>query len=145
MKDLKTYVNESIFDTEDYIDNLDWVTVDFQSLIDAKSEEEYNKMFYLLQLRVKNEGKVVPTKNGWLPLREINKRYIFFDDSEKYIRYGTLTSSYYNTWNNTKCSNLKSPRGMRDYTHPIDSVLPVVYYIPDSLKKSYNKAIKTIR
>ena len=46
MKDLKTYINESIFDEEDYIDNLDWVTVDFQSLIDAKSEEEYNKMFY---------------------------------------------------------------------------------------------------
>lgn len=144
MKNLKTYIIESIFDEEDYIDNLDWVTVDFQSLIDAKSEEEYNKMFYLLQLRVKNEGKVVPTKNGWLP-REMNKQYIFFCDTDKYIRYGTSTSSYYNTWNNTKCSNLKSPRGMRDYTHPIDSVLPVVYYIPDSLKRSYNKVIKTIQ
>lgn len=145
MKDLKTYINESIFDEEDYIDNLDWVTVDFQSLIGAKSEEEYNRIFYLLQLRAKNEGGVVPTKNGWLPLREMNRRYIFFDDSKKYVRYGTKTVSYYNTWNSTKCSNLKSPRGMRDYTHPYDSVLPVVYYIPDSLNKSYNKAIKIIQ
>lgn len=144
MKDLSSYINESIFDEENQIDDLDWVTVDFQSLIDAKSEEEYNRMFYLLQLRVKNEGKVVPTKDGWLP-REMNKRYIFFCDAYKYIRYGTKTVSYYNTWNSTKCSNLKSPRGMTDYTHPISLVLPVVYYIPDSLKKSYNKAIKTMQ
>ena len=144
MKNLKEYISESIFDIEDNINDLDWVTVDFQSLIDAKSEEEYNRMFYLLQLRIKNEGRVVPTKNGWLP-REMNKQYIFFCDTDKYIRYGTSTSSYYNTWNNIKCSNLKSPRGMRDYTHPIDSVLPVVYYIPDSLKRSYNKAIKIIQ
>ena len=144
MKDLKTYINESIFNVEDNIDNLNWVAVDFQSLIDAKSEEEYNKMFYLLQLRVKNEGKVVPITNGWLP-REMNKKYIFFRDAHKYIRYGTSESSYYNTWNNNKCSNLKSPSGMRVYTYTLSSEKPVVYYIPDSLKKSYNKAIKTIQ
>jgi hypothetical protein len=144
MKELKEYIYEGIFDEEDQIDDLDWVTVDFQTLINAKSEDEYNRAFHLLELKVKNEGGIVGTKGGWLP-RENNKRYIFFVDAYKYIRYGTKSQSYYNTWNNTKCSNLQSPRGMRDYTHPCSTALPIVYYIPDSLKKSYNKAIKTIQ
>lgn len=149
MKDLKKYISEGIFDEEDQIDDLDWVNVDFQSLIDSKTEDEFIRKTELLELHCKNKGGLVPMLGGlWLPMREVNKKYImFYKGDVRRVRYGTKTQSYICNWNRTYVSNVQAPRGMRDYTHlqANNNKISEVYYIPDSLKKSYNKAIKTIQ
>lgn len=147
MKDLYSILKEGIFDEEKNLNDLDWVTTDFQSLINSETEDEFIRNVELLELHCKNQGGLVPMKGVWLPMRETNKQYImFFKGDVKRVRYGTKSRSYICYWNKTFVTNFQAPRGMRDYTHlQVNNSIPEVYYIPSSLKKSYNKVIKTIQ
>lgn len=156
MKDLKLYINESIFDEEDQLNELDCFGVDLQTLFNAKSEEEFNKLYELLKKRVEKEGKLVKLKHDYLLPHEPRKIYIIFrSDTEKNmgfpnrIMYGTAESSYRMVWNKRakySVSNLQWSGGMRVVITSIqDDNGKKVYYLPDSLKKSYNKVIKMMR
>lgn len=153
MKDLNSYINESIFDEEDQLDELDCFGVDLQTLFSAKSEEEFNELYALLKKRVEKEGKLVKLKHDYLLPHEPRKTYIIFrSDTEKTmgfpnrVIYGTAGSSYRMAWNKHYVCNLQWSGGMRTAVANIqDDNGKKVYYLPDSLKKSYNKAIKTMQ
>lgn len=153
MKDLNSYINESIFDEEDQLDELDCFGVDLQTLFSAKSEEEFNELYELLKKRVEKEGKLVKLKHDYLLPHEPRKTYIIFrSNTEKTmgfpnrVIYGTAGTSYRMAWNKHYVSNLQWSGGMRTAVANIqDDNGKKVYYLPDSLKKGYNKVIKIMK
>ena len=56
MKDLTTYINEGIFDEEENLNDLDWYSVTLETLKNAKTEEEFNKYFDILEMCVKKSS-----------------------------------------------------------------------------------------
>lgn len=153
MKELRTYISEGIFDEEDQLNELDCFGVDLQTLLNAKSEEDFNNLYELLKKRVEKEGKLVKLRHDYLLPHEPRKTYIIFrSDTEKTmgfpnrVIYGTAGTSYRMAWNKHYVSNLQWSGGMRTAVANIqDDNGKKVYYLPDSLKKSYNKVIKIMQ
>jgi hypothetical protein len=151
MKDLSIYIEESIFDIDDNVDSMDWVVATFQSLIDASNEEEFNLQYDLFKKKIENEATPVKLRHDlWLP-HEPRKIYMMFTSDDelkigipKKVTYGTSSTAYRLAMGKNKPSNLQWTSGMFDQVRQAMGDKKV-YYLPDSLKKSYNKAIKTMQ
>lgn len=151
MKDLSVYIEESIFDIEDNVKSMDYVITTFQSLIEASNEDEFDFQYDLFKKKIENEATPVKLRHDlWLP-HEPRKIYIMFTSDDelkiglpKKVTYGTSSAAYRLAMGKNRPSNLRWTSGMFDQVRQAMGDKKV-YYLPESLKKSYNKAIKTMQ
>ena len=168
MKDLITYINEGIFDEEENLNDLetknlyesimdmddtdlDYVNSDLLDLFNSKSEDEWNRRWDYLRLRLLNNGEIAPKdyrgylqkKPGRLYIRMYQASY---DKTLKIIQLGKDTNGYIFGWNrgaNKVILNQSRYIRFRDnYLNSKQYAGYQLYILPNDLKKSYREIIK---
>ena len=141
MRQLKDIL-EGIFDIDKNISKLDWEDIDLVSILDIKTQEDWDIAYFVLKSKTNSESKItksVKDSSGKNVLYfEKGAIYIDFEDKFKRICIGTYDKTYgiafkgdrVDIWGNVL------GYGRLDY----DRYRP--YYMPKSLLQSYKKAIK---
>ena len=138
MKDLYTYIDESIFDEKEQLVDLDWGKEDFESLYLAKKESSFKHSSKILQAKCNSEsGKIVDRKG---PIYTIDDKKIFIAfpiDRFPSILVGKGFHTYIITWTRNKVE-------VKYIAHnPIYQSLNMsyynAYYLPKSLESSYER------
>ena len=147
MKDLITYINESIFDEEENLKDLDWEDVDLETLRNAKTEEEFNKYFDILEKVVtKKSDLAVLNKDGYIE-KERGMKYISFSPGRRKsglsreLFYGTYSTAYVIEWGTDRRNGIYTPQVINTKFHaPFGKLHPTTflpYYLPKYLDKSF--------
>ena len=149
MKNLQDVINESIFDMDDR--SLDYATSDLIDMLNNKSEEEWNKRWDYLRLRLTNNGEKAPKDQyGYLQKKQgrvyIRLYRVSYDNTIKSMHFGRDTDGYILGWN--RRAN-KVTLGQSRYIRFRDANLNSkeydeypLYILPNDLKKSYRELIK---
>lgn len=149
MKDLKEIITESIFDMDDSA--LDLLKDDLINMFNSRSEDEWNKRWDILRLKLKNTGEIAPKdRYGHLQKKQgriyIRLYQVLYDKTLKAIHFGRDTDGYIIGWN--KRAN-KVTLDQNRYIRFRDSNLNSkeydeypLYILPNDLKKSYRELIK---
>ena len=142
MKTLETYLNESIFDIDKNASKLDWEDIDLVSILDIKTQEDWDNAYFALRSKTNSESKIAksvedfPGKN--ILYFEKGAIYIDFEDEFKRIGIGTYDKTYGIAFKGDRVDIWRNALGYGrlnyDKFHP--------YYMPKSLLQSYKKAIK---
>lgn len=131
--------------------SLDYVTSDLIDMFDSKSEEEWNKRWDYLRLRLTNNGeKASKDQYGYLQKKQgrvyIRLYQVSYDKTLKSIQLGKDTDGYIFGWN--RRAN-KATLGQSKYIRFRNSNLNSkeydeypLYILPNDLKKSYREIIK---
>lgn len=140
MKDLTTYINEGIFDEEENLNDLDWYSVTLETLRNAKSEEEFNKYFDILEMCVKKCSSQAQEGPDHYIVREQSKRYISFSPFRRKhglyreLIYGTYSGSFCMYWSKRRVINgLCGLQGFKK----LNPTNYEPYYLPKYLDKSF--------
>lgn len=155
MKDLITYINEGIFDEEENLNDLDWYNVTLETLRNAKTEEEFNKYYDILEMCVKKSSSRAPEGPVNYMVKEQGKRYISFLPSrrkrglDRELIYGTYNGSFCMYWGKKINGHFKEGavnalcgiQGFRNYK--LSQYEP--YYLPKYLDKSFKLMLRKAR
>ena len=147
MKDLTTYINEGIFDEEENLNDLDWYSVTLETLRNAKTEEEFNKYFDILEMCVKKSSSQAPEGPDHYIVREQSKRYISFSPSRRKhglyreLIYGTYSGSFCIYWGKRGRGQIKEGvvngwTGLQGFKK-LNPLNYEPYYLPKYLDKSF--------
>lgn len=149
MKDLITHIYESIMDMDDT--DLDYACGDLIDMLNSKSEEEWNRRWDFLRLRLLNKAEIAPKDQfGYLQKKQgrvyIRLYRVSYDKTLKSIHMGKDTDGYIFGWN--RKAN-KATLGQSKYIRFRDNNLNskeydecLLYILPNDLKKSYRELIK---
>lgn len=149
MKDLITHIYESIMDMDDT--DLDYACGDLIDMLNSKSEEEWNRRWDFLRLRLLNKAEIAPKDQfGYLQKKQgrvyIRLYRVSYDKTLKSIHMGKDTDGYIFGWN--RKAN-KVTLGQSKYIRFRDNNLNskeydecLLYILPNDLKKSYRELIK---
>lgn len=155
MKDLITYINEGIFDEEENLNDLDWYSVTFETLRNAKTEEEFNKYYDILEMCVKKSSSRAPEGPFHYIIKEPGKRYISFLPARR--NHGLYRELIYGTYSGGCCMYW----GKKERGHIKDGVVNALcgslgfknlnpikyepYYLPKYLDKSFKLMLRDAR
>lgn len=155
MKDLITYINEGIFDEEENLNDLDWYNVTFETLRNAKTEEEFNKYYDILEMCVKKSSSRAPEDPDHRIKREPGKRYISFLPLRR--NHGLYRELLYGTYSGSCCMYW----GKKERGHHNEGVVNALcgglefknispiryepYYLPKYLDKSFKLMLRDAR
>lgn len=140
---------ESIFDMDE--ESLNYASSNLIDMYNSKSEEEWNKKWDFLRLRLSTNGEIVPKdQHGYLQKKQgrvyIRLYQISYGKTIKSIHLGRDTDGYIFGWN--RRAN-KVTLGQSRYIRFRDSNLNSkeydeypLYILPNDLKKSYRELIK---
>ena len=140
---------ESIMDMDDT--DLDYVRGDLIDMLNSKSEDEWNRRWDYLRLRLSTNGETAPKdQHGYLQKKQgrvyIRLYRVSYDNTIKSIHLGKDTDGYIFGWN--RRAN-KVTLGQSRYIRFRDSNLNSkeydeypLYILPNDLKKSYREIIK---
>ena len=140
---------ESIMDMDDT--DLDYARGDLIDMLNSKSEDEWNRRWDYLRLRLSTNGEIAPkTSYGYLQKKQgriyIRLYQVSYDKTIKSIHLGKDTDGYIFGWN--RKAN-KVTLGQSKYIRFRDSNLNSkeyveypLYILPNDLKKSYRELIK---
>lgn len=140
---------ESIMDMDDT--DLDYVNSDLLDLFNSKSEDEWNRRWDYLRLRLLNNGEIAPKDRfGYLqkkPGRLYIRLYqVSYDKTLKIIHLGKDTNGYIFGWNRRANKvTLSQSRYIRFRDNDLNSNQYdeyQLYILPNDLKKSYKEIIK---
>ena len=138
MKDLYTYIDESIFDEEKQLADLDWGKEDFESLYLAKKESSFKHSSKILQAKCNSESGKITDKQGHLYKIDSKKRFVAFPlDGFPTVIVGKGFHTHYITWKKNKVS-VEYQMGNPKYSSMSISEYDV-YYLPKSLETSWEK------
>lgn len=145
MKDLITYINEGIFDEEENLNDLDWYSVTLETLRNAKTEEEFNKYYDILEMCVKKCSSPAPEGPNYDIAK--GKRYISFcpgrrkNGLSRELFYGTYSTAYVIEWGTDRRNGIYIPQVINTKFHaPFSKLHPInflPYYLPKYLDKSF--------
>lgn len=140
---------ESIMDMDDT--DLDYARGDLIDMLNSKSEDEWNRRWDYLRLRLLNNGETAPKdQHGYLQRKQgrvyVRLYQVLYDHSIYAIHFGKDTNGYILGWNrkankvvldqnryiNFRNSNLND----REFKEQ------PLYILPNDLKKSYRELIK---
>lgn len=140
---------ESIMDMDDT--DLDYARGDLIDMLNSKSEDEWNRRWDYLRLRLLNNGETAPKDQyGYLQKKQgrvyIRLYQVSYDKTIKPIHLGKDTDGYIFGWNRrTNKVTLEQNRYIRFRDSNLNSKeydeYPL-YIIPNDLKKSYREIIK---
>lgn len=140
---------ESIMDMDDT--DLDYARGDLIDMLNSKSEDEWNRRWDYLRLRLLTNGETVPKdQHGFLQKKQgrvyIRLYQVSYDKTLKSMHFGRDTDGYILGWN--RRFN-KVALGQSRYIRFRDSNLNSkeydeypLYILPNDLKKSYREIIK---
>lgn len=145
MKDLVTYISEGIFDEEENLNDLDWYSVTLETLRSAKTEEEFNKYYDILEMCVKKSSSRAPEGPNHYIAK--GKRYISFCPSRRKhglyreLIYGTYSGSCCMYWGTDRRNGIYTPQVINTKFHTLFGQLNSLnfepYYLPKYLDKSF--------
>lgn len=132
---------ESILDIDDNISKLDWENIDLVSILDIKTQEDWDNAYFVLKSKMNSESK--PAKSvvdagQTLLVYEKGEIYINFDDRYNRIGFGTWDKSWDIAFKGNRVDIWRSAFGYGRLNY--DTFKP--HYMPKSLLPSYKKAIK---
>lgn len=140
---------ESIMDMDDT--DLDYVRGDLIDMLNSKSEDEWNRRWDYLRLRLSTNGETAPKdQHGYLQKKQgrvyIRLYRVSYDNTIKSIHFGRDTDGYILGWNR-RANEVKL--GQSKYIRFRDSNFNSkeydeypLYILPNDLKKSYRELIK---
>ena len=156
MKDLITYINEGIFDEEENLNDLDWYNITLETLRNAKTEEEFNKYYDILDMCVKKSSSQAQEGLDHYIIKEPGKRYISFLPARR--NRGLNRELIYGTYNGRCCCMYW---GKKERGHIKEGVVnglcgglgfkklnPIKYepyYLPKYLNKSFKLMLRDAR
>jgi hypothetical protein len=141
MKDLITYINEGIFDVDNNISKLDWENIDLVSILNIKTQEDWDNAYFVLKAKMNSESKPARSIDDFgqtLLVYEKGEIYINFDDRYNRIGFGTWDKSWDIAFKGNRTDIYKAAFGYGRLSY--NTFKP--YYMPKSLLPSYKKAIK---
>lgn len=144
MKTLETYLNESIFDIDKNVSKLDWEDIDLVSILDIKTQEDWDNAYFVLKSKTNSESK--PAKSvvdcgQTLLYYEKGEIYINFDDRYNRIGFGTWDKSWDIAFNGNRVYISRSAVGYGRLSY--NTFKP--YYMPKSLLSSYKKVLSSYK
>lgn len=131
--------------------DLDYACGDLIDMLNSKSEEEWNRRWDFLRLRLLNKAEIAPKDQfGYLQKKQgrvyIRLYRVSYDKTLKSIHMGKDTDGYIFGWN--RKAN-KVTLGQSKYIRFRDNNLNskeydecLLYILPNDLKKSYRELIK---
>ena len=131
--------------------SLDYATSDLIDMLNSKSEEEWNKRWDYLRLRLTNNGEKAPKDQyGYLQKKPgrvyIRLYHVTYDKTIKPILFGKDTDGYIFGWNRkankVTLSQNKFVRFRDVDLNSEEYVEYPLYILPNDLKKSYRELIK---
>lgn len=140
---------ESIMDMDDT--DLDYVRGDLIDMLNSKSEDEWNRRWDYLRLRLSTNGETAPKdQHGYLQKKQgrvyIRLYRVSYDNTIKSMHFGRDTDGYILGWNR-RANEVKL--GQSKYIRFRDSNFNSkeydeypLYILPNDLKKSYRELIK---
>ena len=140
---------ESIMDMDDT--DLDYARGDLIDMLNSKSEDEWNRRWDYLRLRLSTNGETAPKdQHGYLQKKQgrlyIRLYQVSYDKNLKSIHLGKDTDGYIFGWNR-RANEVKL--GQSKYIRFRDSNFNSkeydeypLYILPNDLKKSYRELIK---
>ena len=140
---------ESIMDMDDT--DLDYVRGDLIDMLNSKSEDEWNRRWDYLRLRLSTNGETAPKdQHGYLQKKQgrvyIRLYRVSYDNTIKSMHFGRDTDGYILGWNR-RANEVKL--GQSKYIRFRDSHFNSkgydeypLYILPNDLKKSYRELIK---
>lgn len=140
---------ESIMDMDDT--DLDYVRGDLIDMLNSKSEDEWNRRWDYLRLRLSTNGETAPKdQHGYLQKKQgrvyIRLYRVSYDNTIKSIHLGKDTDGYIFGWNRRANKvTLGQSRYIRFRDYNLNSKEYVeypLYILPNDLKKSYRELIK---
>lgn len=140
---------ESIMDMDDA--DLNYAVGDLIDMFNSKSEEEWNKRWDYLRLRLTNNGEEAPKDRSGYLQKKPGRVYIrlyqpSYDKTLKPIHFGRDTDGYIMGWNRRADKvTLSQSKYIRFRDSNLDgkkyNEYPL-YILPNDLKKSYREIIK---